>query len=144
MRNSTPSPAGAPLNRREGVIWGIGGRKLEPRGRSPPTDPLVAPQRVRSGRVSPAVVAEPAKKPAANRAASNPAPSSVAVSAVEPEVEDHSDVMAAAVDGIRAKAQGEGHRFKPYVRSSDRKAPTPAAKQEAAKHLQDAVALLRG
>src|SRR2546427_748408 len=70
-------------------------------------------------------------------------PSSVAVSAVEPEVEDHSDVMAAAVDGIRAKAQGEGHRFKPYVRSSDRKAPTPAAKQEAAKHLQDAVALLR-
>src|SRR2546427_5324451 len=51
--------------------------------------------------------------------------------------------MAAAVDGIRAKAQGEGHRFKPYARSSDRKAPTPAAKQEAANHLQDAVALLR-
>src|SRR2546428_13067474 len=51
--------------------------------------------------------------------------------------------MAAAVDGIRAKAKGEGHRFKPYVRSSDRKAPTPAARQEAAKYLQDAVALLR-
>src|SRR3989442_15893277 len=79
----------------------------------------------------------------ADRAASDSAPPVVAVAAVEPEVEDHSDVMAAAVDGIRAKAQGEGHRFKPYVRSSDRKAPTPAAKQEAAKHLQDAVALLR-
>src|SRR5207247_4748711 len=90
-----------------------------------------------------AVVAEPAKKPMADRATSDSAPPVVAVAAVEPEVEDHSDVMAAAVDGIRAKAQGEGHRFKPYVRSSDRKAPTPAAKQAAATHLQDAVALLR-
>src|SRR2546422_4181426 len=143
MPNSIPCPACASLNRPDAVNCGICGRKLETPGRSTPTDPLVALQRVTSGQVFTAVVAEPAKKPAANRAASNPAPSSVAVSAVEPEVEDHSDVMAAAVDGIRAKAQGEGHRFKPYVRSSDRKAPTPAAKQEAAKHLQDAVALLR-
>jgi len=143
MPNSIPCPACASLNRPDAVNCGICGRKLETPGRSTPTDPLVALQRVTSGQVFTAVVAEPAKKPAANRAASNPAPSSVAVSAVEPEVEDHSDVIAAAVDGIRAKAQGEGHRFKPYVRSSDRKAPTPAAKQEAAKHLQDAVALLR-
>src|SRR2546428_4906969 len=143
MPNSIPCPACASLNRPDAVNCGICGRKLETPGRSTPTDPLVALQRVTSGQVFTAVVAEPAKKPAANRAASNPAPPSVAVSAVEPEVEDHSDVIAAAVDGIRAKAQGEGHRFKPDVRSSDRKAPTPAAKQEAAKHLQDAVALLR-
>src|SRR5256712_3741038 len=143
MPNSIPCPACASLNRPDAVNCGICGRKLETPGRSTPTDPLVALQRVTSGQVFTAVVAEPAKKPAANRAASNPAPPSVAVSAVEPEVEDHSDIIAAAVDGIRAKAQGEGHRFKPYVRASDRKAPTPAAKQEAAKHLHDAVALLR-
>src|SRR3989441_1261187 len=143
MPNSTPCPACASLNRADAVNCRICGRKLGPPSRSTPTDPPVALQRVTSGQVFTAVVAEPAKKAPADRAGRDPEPPAVAVPTVEPDVEDHSDVMAAAVDGIRAKAQGEGHRFKPYVRSSDRKAPTPAAKQEAAKHLQDAVALLR-
>jgi len=143
MLNSIPCPTCASLNRPDAVNCRVCGRKLETPGRSAQTNSPVALQRVTSGQVFTAVVAEPAKKPMADRAASDSAPPVVAVAAVEPEVEDHSDVMAAAVDGIRAKAQGEGHRFKPYVRSSDRKAPTPAAKQEAAKHLQDAVALLR-
>jgi KaiC/GvpD/RAD55 family RecA-like ATPase/Tfp pilus assembly protein PilF len=58
-------------------------------------------------------------------------------------MDDHSDVIAAAVDRIRAKAQEEGHRFKPYVPGSGRKAATPEAKLEAAKSLQTAVRLLR-
>src|SRR6058998_1634091 len=142
MPNSIPCPSCASPNRVDAVNCRTCGRKLgTPRG-STPTDPPLALQRVTSGQVFTAVVAEPARKPSNDRAASVAAPP-VAVTTGEPEVEDHSDVMAAAVDGIRAKAQGEGHRFKPYVRSSDRKAPTPAAKQEAANHLQDAVALLR-
>src|SRR5881296_4523759 len=142
MPNSIPCPSCASPNRVDAVNCRTCGRKLgTPRG-STPTDPPLALQRVTSGQVFTAVVAEPARKPSNDRAASVAAPP-VTVPTGEPEVEDHSDVMAAAVDGIRAKAQGEGHRFKPYVRSSDRKAPTPAAKQEAAKHLQDAVALLR-
>jgi len=143
MPTSIPCLACASLNRPDAVNCRVCGRKLETPGRSAPTNSPVALQRVTSGQVFTAVIAEPAKKPAADRAASDPAPRAADVPAVEPEVEDHSDVMAAAVDGIRAKAQGQGHRFKPYVRASDRKATTPAAKQEAAKHLQDAVALLR-
>src|SRR2546427_1470449 len=142
MPNSIPCPSCASQNRVDAVSCRTCGRKLGTPHGSTPTDPPLSLQRVTSGQVFTAVVAEPARKPSNDRAASVAAPP-VAVTTGEPEVEDHSDVMAAAVDGIRAKAQGEGHRFKPYVRSSDRKAPTPAAKQEAAKHLQDAVALLR-
>src|SRR5881296_202758 len=142
MPNSIPCPSCASPNRVDAVNCPTCGRKLGTARGSTPTDLPLALQRVTSGQVFTAVVAEPARKPSNDRAASVAAPP-VAVTTGEPEVEDHSDVMAAAVDGIRAKAQGEGHRFKPYVRSSDRKAPTPAAKQEAASHLQDAVALLR-
>ena len=143
MPNSIPCPSCASMNRADAVNCRNCGRKLGAPAGSTPTDSPVSLQRVTSGEVFTAVVAERGKKPAADRAANVAAPPALAVTTVEPEVEDHSDVMAAAVDGIRAKAQGAGHRFKPYVRASDRKAPTPAAKQEAAKHLQDAVALLR-
>src|SRR5438093_532454 len=142
MPNSIPCPSCASPNRVDAVSCRTCGRKLGTARGSTPTDLPLALQRVTSGQVFTAVVAEPARKPSNDRAASVAAPP-VTVPTGEPEVEDHSDVMAAAVDGIRAKAQGEGHRFKPYVRSSDRKAPTPTAKQEAANHLQDAVALLR-
>jgi len=142
MPNSIPCPTCASLNRPDAVNCRVCGRKLGTPAGSTPKGPPVSLQRVTSGEVFTAIVAEMAKKPAADRAASVAAPP-VAVTTVDSEIEDHSDVMAAAVDGIRAKAQGEGHRFKPYVRSSDRKAPTPAARQEAAKYLQDAVALLR-
>jgi len=98
---------------------------------------------VTSGEVFTAVVAETAKKEAPDRVTEGRATAAATATSAEPNLEDNSDVLAAAVDGIRAKAQGEGHRFKPYVRSSNRKAPTPAAQREAAKHLHDAVALLR-
>src|SRR6266571_2027723 len=142
MLNSIPCPTCASLNRPDAVNCRVCGRKLGTTAESTPKGAPVSLQRVTSGEVFTAIVAERAKRHAADRPASVAAPP-VAVTTVEPEIEDHSDVMAAAVDGIRAKAQGEGHRFKPYVRSSDRKGPTPAARQEAAKYLQDAVALLR-
>ena len=142
MLNSIPCPTCASLNRPDAVNCRVCGRKLGTTAESTPKGAPVSLQRVTSGEVFTAIVAETAKRHAADRPASVAAPP-VAVTTVEPEIEDHSDVMAAAVDGIRAKAQGEGHRFKPYVRSSDRKGPTPAARQEAAKYLQDAVALLR-
>ena len=143
MPNSIPCPTCASLNRADAVNCRICGRRLESPTASSRKAPPVALQRVTSGEVFAAVFAERSAKPSPDRATEGPATSEGTAPAVEPNVEDNSDVLAAAVDGIRAKAQGEGHRFKPYVRSSDRKAPTEAAKREAAKHLHDSVALLR-
>src|SRR5213079_1936196 len=61
----------------------------------------------------------------------------------EGEIEDNSDVIAAAMDRIRAKAHEEGHRFKPYVRSKSRREAGPKAAQELAEQMGLAVALLR-
>jgi len=143
MPNSIRCPGCASLNRPDAINCRICGRRLESPAASSRKDPSVALQRVTSGEVFTAVIAETAKKPAPNRATGGPATPAVTAPSSEPNLEDNSDVLAAAVDGIRAKAQGEGHRFKPYVRSSDRKALTEAAKREAAKYLHDSVALLR-
>jgi len=61
----------------------------------------------------------------------------------EEEIEDNSDVIAAAMDRIRAKAHEEGHRFKPYVRSKSRREAGPKAAEELAEQMGLAVALLR-
>src|SRR5436853_2910855 len=61
----------------------------------------------------------------------------------EGEIEDNSDVIAAAMDRIRAKAHEEGHRFKPYVRSKSRRDAGPKATEELAEQMAVAVALLR-
>src|SRR6266480_4858614 len=61
----------------------------------------------------------------------------------EGEIEDNSDVIAAAMDRIRAKAHEEGHRFKPYVRSKSRRDAGPKANEELAEQMAVAVALLR-
>src|SRR5437660_1760892 len=61
----------------------------------------------------------------------------------ELEIEDNSDVIAAAMDRIRAKAHEEGHRFKPYVRSKSRRDAGPKATEELAEQMAVAVALLR-
>src|SRR5207249_7273006 len=53
----------------------------------------------------------------------------------EGEIEDNSDVIAAAMDRIRAKAHEEGHRFKPYVRSKSRREAGPKAAEELADHM---------
>src|SRR5439155_25598021 len=48
----------------------------------------------------------------------------------EGEIEDNSDVIAAAMDRIRAKAHEEGDRFKPYGRSKSRSGAGPKAEEE--------------
>src|SRR2546428_5269995 len=143
MPNSIRCPGCVSLNGRDAINCRIGGRRAErpPSGGGRP--PAGAARRGQRGGFFPAVIAEAAKKPAPTRATGGPATPAVTAPSSEPNLEDNSDVLAAAVDGIRAKAQGEGHRFKPYVRSSDRKALTEAAKREAAKYLHDSVALLR-
>ncbi len=143
MPNSILCPGCSSLNRPDAVNCRVCGRRIESPAVPSRKDPSVALQRVTSGEVFTAVVAETGKKPAPNRATEGPATLGRTAASAEPNLDDNSDVLAAAVDGIRAKAQGEGHRFKPYVRSSNRKAPTSAAEREAAKHLHDAVALLR-
>ena len=142
MPNSIACPSCSSLNRADAVNCRICGRRLETPG-APKRKDSVALQRVTSGEVFTAVVTETETKTSSNRATEAPATSGVTATPAEPNLEDNSDVLAAAVDGIRAKAQGEGHRFKPYMRSNDRKAPTQTAKREAAKHLHDAVAVLR-
>src|SRR5947199_3443268 len=61
----------------------------------------------------------------------------------EGEIEDNSDVIAAAMDRIRAKAHEEGHRFKPYVRAKSRRDAGPKATEELAEQMAVAVARLR-
>src|SRR6058998_3749778 len=143
MPNSILCPGCSSLNRPDAVNCRVCGRRIESPAVPSRKDPSVALQRVTSGEVFTAVVAETTRKPSPDRATEGPATAAATATSVEPNLEDNSDVLAAAVDGIRAKAQGEGHRFKPYVRSSDRKAPNAVAEREAAKHLHDAVALLR-
>src|SRR5881397_498121 len=143
MPNSILCPGCSSLNRPDAVNCRVCGRRIECPAVPSRKDPSVALQRVTSGEVFTAVVVETTRKPSPDRATEGPATAAATATSVEPNLEDNSDVLAAAVDGIRAKAQGEGHRFKPYVRSSDRKAPNAVAEREAAKHLHDAVALLR-
>ncbi|HYS74365.1 MAG TPA: ATPase domain-containing protein, partial [Thermoplasmata archaeon] len=58
-------------------------------------------------------------------------------------IEDNSDVIAAAIDRIRDKAQADGHRFKPYVPAKGRPPTTDRGRQEAESSLDTGVALLR-
>jgi KaiC/GvpD/RAD55 family RecA-like ATPase/tetratricopeptide (TPR) repeat protein len=101
-------------------------------------------QRVMGGEVYTAVVGGEGRRSTAGAAAASaggmtgPAPESM-----EAAIEDHSDVLAAAVDRIRGKAQEEGQRFKPYVRGKPRPATTPRTKEEFALQLDVGVALLR-
>jgi len=120
------------------------GRKLETAPEANPEAMNVLLQRVMSGEVFTAVFGEEAKRPTSAPQASQTPPARVASAPIprDPPVEDHSDVIAAAVDRIRAKAHEEGHRFKPYVRSKGRNATTPGAR-DLGKQLDLGVALLR-
>src|SRR5438132_12921450 len=51
--------------------------------------------------------------------------------------------MGPAFDRIRAKANEEGHRFKPYVRSKSHKGSVPQGQEELAVQMDLAVSLLR-
>jgi KaiC/GvpD/RAD55 family RecA-like ATPase/Flp pilus assembly protein TadD len=102
-------------------------------------------QRVMGGEVYTAVVREDGRRisvgpKATARAGGTRAP---APEPLEAEIEDHSDVLAAAVDRIREKAQDDGQRFKPYVRPKARPPATARSREEFAQQLDIGVDLLR-
>jgi KaiC/GvpD/RAD55 family RecA-like ATPase/tetratricopeptide (TPR) repeat protein len=101
-------------------------------------------QQVMGGEVYTAVIGGEGRRPASAKATElSRERTAQASEAMQAEVEDHSDVLAAAVDRIRGKAQEEGQRFKPYVRAKPRPAATPRTKEEFALQLDVGVALLR-
>src|SRR5207247_9891961 len=63
--------------------------------------------------------------------------------APEPDIEDNSDVIGAALDRIRAKAHEEGHRFKPYVRSKSHKGSGPQGQAKLAVQMDRASSRVR-
>src|SRR2546425_8951482 len=144
MPNTIPCPTCASPNKPDAFNCRVCGRKLRAADDRPPSGPPVVLQRVMGGEIFTAILGEVPKKPGPPAKSSRPdrnPPETVALA--ESEVEDHSDLIAAAMDRIRAKAQAQGHRFKPYVPAPGRKPPTPQAKQEAATYLQTAVGFLR-
>src|SRR2546425_1244610 len=144
MPNTIPCPTCASPNKPDAFNCRVCGRKLRARDDRPPSGPPVVLQRVMGGEVFTAILGEVPKKPGPPAKPSGPDSNALeTVALAESEVEDPSDLIAAAVDRIRAKAQAQGHRFKPYVPAPGRKPPTPQAKQEAATYLQTAVGFLR-
>src|SRR2546428_1356477 len=144
MPNMIPCPTCASPNKPDAFNCRVCGRKLRAGDDRPRSSPPVVLQRVMGGEIFTAILGEVPKKPgppAKSFAPERNTPATVAPT--EPEVEDHSDAIAAAVDRIRAKAQAQGHRFKPYIPVPGRKPPTQQAKQEAATFLQTAVGFLR-
>jgi KaiC/GvpD/RAD55 family RecA-like ATPase len=102
-------------------------------------------QRVMGGEVFTAIFGDETKRPTPAPKTPQAPPARIVPGPIldEPSVEDHSDVIAAAVDRIRAKAHEDGHRFKPYVRSKGRKAATPEGQEDLGIQLDLGVALLR-
>lgn len=102
-----------------------------------PEGPDMVLQRVMGGEVYSALVADYRKPPPP------PPPPSEPLPIEEPEPAEGSDVIAVALERIRAKAHQEGHRFKPYVRSKSHKGPGPMDQEESGLQLDIAVSLLR-
>ena len=120
-----------------------GHQLLPPNGPSSAASPVLL-QRIMGGEVFTALRSDTANRPSRRkRLVGSDAPVVQVDAPPDPSVEDHSDIIAAAVDRIRAKAQDEGHRFKPYVPSRNRKAPTAQGKPEVGRQLDAAVGLLR-
>ena len=144
MPNTIPCPTCASPNKPDAFNCRVCGRKIRAGNDRPRSSPQVVLQRVMGGEVFTAILGEVPKKPrppAKSSPTDRNAPAPAAPT--ESEVEDHSDVIAAAMNRIRAKAQAQGHRFKPYVPVPGRKPPTPQAKQEAATYLRTSVGFLR-
>ena len=144
MPNTIPCPTCASPNKPDAFNCRVCGRKIRAGNDRPRSSPQVVLQRVMGGEVFTAILGEVPKKPRPPAKSSPPDRTAPAPAApTESEVEDHSDVIAAAMNRIRAKAQAQGHRFKPYVPVPGRKPPTPQAKQEAATYLRTSVGFLR-
>ena len=128
------------LNKPDAAVCRVCGRKLrEGTARSEASPPVVL-QRVMSGEVFTALLGDVGKRSSGRSEAA----AVVEVTAPpEAPIEDNSDVIAAAIDRTRDKAQAEGHRFKPYVPAKGRPPTTDRGRQEAKSSLDAGVALLR-
>src|SRR6266571_4616905 len=122
-----------------------GRKRREGPGRKGASPPVVL-QRVMSGEVFTALLGDVGKGSSGRVEGSNPPDTAAVVEMTPPpeaEIEDNSDVIAAAIDRIRDKAPADGHRFKPYAPSKGRPPITDLGRQEAESSLDAAVALLR-
>src|SRR5437870_12488388 len=97
MPNSIRCPGCASLNRPDAINCRICGRRLESPAASSRRDPSVALQRVTSGEVFTAVVAETAKKKAPDRETEGPATAAATPTSVQPTLAVKSDEMTDAI-----------------------------------------------
>src|SRR5437773_4578842 len=111
------------VNKPDAAVCRVCGRKLREGPVRTEASPPVVLQRVMSGEVFTALLGDVGRGSSGRPEASSP-PETAAVVEVNPPpeaaIEDNSDVIAAAIDRIRDKAQADGHRFKPYVPSKGR------------------------
>jgi KaiC/GvpD/RAD55 family RecA-like ATPase/Flp pilus assembly protein TadD len=122
------------------------GRSLKASSDANPDGLNVLLQRIMGGEVYTAVVGGAGKRstPSARALARTATDSEAAPTvAAETRIEDHSDVIAAALDRIRTKSTERGQRFKPYVRTVSRGAVTARGREEFSLQLDVGVALLR-
>src|SRR5947208_5508908 len=119
MPTLIPCPNCNSFNKPDATYCHTCGRHLGPESGTRPEGTDVVLKQVMGGAVYSALVGGEGRR---TRLPAPPPPSDedpeVPMSdAPEPDIEDNSDGIGAALDRIRAKAHEEGHRFKPYVRS---------------------------
>src|SRR6266699_6813203 len=128
------------VNKPEATVCRVCGRKLREGPVRTEASPPVVLQRVMSGEVFTALLGDVGKR------SSGRSEAAAVVEVTAPPgapIEDNSDMIAAAIDRIRDKAQADGHRFKPYVPAKGRPPTTDRGRQEAESSLDTGVALLR-
>ena len=128
------------VNKPDAAVCRVCGRKLREGPVRTEASPPVVLQRVMSGEVFTALLGDVGKR------SSGRSEAAAVVEVTAPPgapIEDNSDVIAAAIDRIRDKAQADGHRFKPYVPAKGRPPTTDRGRQEAESSLDTGVAFLR-
>src|SRR5947209_2222693 len=144
MPTLLPCPSCNSFNKPDATDCHTCGRRLGPEQGTMPEGTDVVLKQVMGGEVYSALVGGEGRR---TRAPAPPPPSDEdtedPISSPDPEIEDNSDVIGAALDRIRAKAHEEGHRFKPYVRSKSHKGSGPQGHEELTVQMDLAVSLLR-
>jgi len=129
-------------NKPDAVRCRVCGRRLRegpaPEAMSPP----VVLQRVMSGEVFTARLGDAGRGGYRPQSRGPEGPGAVQVLEA-PAPEDHSDVLAEAVERIRAKAAQDGQRFKPYAPAKARRPVSEDAKEEVVQSLHVAVRFFR-
>src|SRR5438132_9661231 len=145
MPTLIPCPNCNSFNKPDATYCHTCGRRLGPELGTMPEGTDVVLKQVMGGEVYSALVGGEGRRtrPPAPPPPSDEDPEVPISGAPEPEIEDNSDVIGAALDRIRAKAHEEGHRFKPYVRSKSHKGSGPQGQEELAVQMDLAVSLLR-